>query len=292
MDHLGDPLVAEIDRALRPVIHERRVPSSGTILAPSSDPAGWEHATGLRIGRIPLDGTSAADARRYADGLSSWLFHGPDGVDTLLMFDRPVGSERDLVVVARALGATIVQRHPSGVVRIVGAAGVFRWDGFSWHHEPPVTEWIDLLSCCSVWGATDVLRSLLEFAVHDLGAMRIGALLIYRPPSDDGAVGEERLAVPPALCVTEPFHLAPIRQSLSQIDGAAVFDADGVLRQLGVRVVPSQAAEDGVDPLGGMRHTSGRRYSYDDPTATVIVVSEDGPVTALRNGVLLGRSPD
>ena len=35
-----------------------------------------------------------------------------------------------------------------------------------------------------------------------------------------------------------------------------------------------------VDAFGGTRHTSGRRYSYDDPTATVIVVSEDGPVTA------------
>ena len=39
-----------------------------------------------------------------------------------------------------------------------------------------------------------------------------------------------------------------------------------------------------------MRHTSGRRYSFDDPAATVIVVSEDGPVTVLRNGELIGRS--
>ena len=31
-------------------------------------------------------------------------------------------------------------------------------------------------------------------------------------------------------------------------------------------------------------------YSYDDPSATVIVVSEDGPVTVLRNGNLLGAS--
>ncbi len=39
-----------------------------------------------------------------------------------------------------------------------------------------------------------------------------------------------------------------------------------------------------------MRHTSGRRYSFDDPAATVIVVSEDGPVTVLRGGELLGTS--
>ena len=39
--------------------------------------------------------------------------------------------------------------------------------------------------------------------------------------------------------------------------------------QLGVRVIPSLTAEENVDPLGGTRHTSGRRYSYDDPSATV-----------------------
>jgi hypothetical protein len=39
------------------------------------------------------------------------------------------------------------------------------------------------------------------------------------------------------------------------------------------------------------RRTSGRRYSYDDPLATVIVVSEDGPFRA-HNGAVLGRSPN
>jgi len=70
------------------------------------------------------------------------------------------------------------------------------------------------------------------------------------------------------------------------------FDADGVLRQLGVRLVPSATAEDEVEAFGGTRHTSGRRYSFDDPSATVIAVSADGPVTVLRNGAVLGRSPD
>jgi DNA integrity scanning protein DisA with diadenylate cyclase activity len=74
------------------------------------------------------------------------------------------------------------------------------------------------------------------------------------------------------------------------VDGAAIFDADGVLRRLGVRLVPSQEAEETVEALGGTRHTSGRRYSRDDPLATVVAVSEDGPVSVLRNGEVLGRS--
>jgi DNA integrity scanning protein DisA with diadenylate cyclase activity len=135
-----------------------------------------------------------------------------------------------------------------------------------------------------------VLRAILEFAVHDLGAPGIGALLIYRPDGEPGPRVEERLGRPPPLDVRTPFHLSALRHALAQIDGAAVFDHDGVLVQLGVRVVPSADAEEQVEALGGTRHTSGRRYSYDDPTATVIAVSEDGPVTVLRDGKVLGRS--
>jgi DNA integrity scanning protein DisA with diadenylate cyclase activity len=131
---------------------------------------------------------------------------------------------------------------------------------------------------------------MLEFAVHDLGSRGIGSLLIYRPDPEPGPPVEERLPTPPPLRIRRAPHLAPLRHALAQIDGAAVFDAEGVLRQLGVRLVPSNAAEATVEALGGTRHTSGRRYSYDDPLATVIAVSDDGPVSVLRNGAVLGRS--
>ena len=89
------------------------------------------------------------------------------------------------------------------------------------------------------------------------------------------------------LRIHKAAHLAPLRHTLAQVDGAAIFDAEGELRKLGVRLIPSKAAEATVGPLGGTRHTSGRRYSYDDPLATVIAVSEDGPVSVLRNGEVL-----
>src|SRR5438132_742918 len=85
-----------------------------------------------------------------------------------------------------ALRATIVQRHPAGLVRIVGSFGVLRWKGYSWHHEPPVSSWIDSVITCPTHGDAEVLQAMLEFAVHDLGSMGIGALLIYRPDDDRG----------------------------------------------------------------------------------------------------------
>jgi DNA integrity scanning protein DisA with diadenylate cyclase activity len=286
-----DLVVEEADQALRPAIHERRVPSSGSIVNPGSDSSTWQELTGLTIVRTPVSGQPLVDARRYADGLSSWLVRRVGDDHEWLMFDRPAGSERDLVVLAGALGATLVQRHPSGTVRIVGAFGVLRTEGFDWRHEPPVDVMLEEVADPGS-ASRDVTKALLEFAIHDLGARGVGALLILRSSPIHGAAMEERLPAPPPLRVGTPFHLAPLQHSLSQVDGAAVFDHSGTLRQLGVRLIPSLDAEDRVDPVGGMRHTSARRYSYDDPSALVVVVSEDGPLTVFRNGDVVARSPD
>ncbi|TML57374.1 MAG: hypothetical protein E6G17_13270 [Actinobacteria bacterium] len=285
-------LLEEVDHALRPAVHERRAASSGTILEPASDPATWAAGTQLDITGAPLEQQPLPAARRFADGLSSWLLRRTDDRNEWLVLDRPAGSERDLVVLTGVLEATIVQRHPAGWVRIVGSFGVVRWDGYRWHHEPPVSSWLDAVTACSAYGDAEVLEAMLEFAVHDLGSMGIGSLLIYRPDADPGPPVEELLPTPPPLRVRRPSHLAPLRHALAQVDGAAIFDAEGVLRRLGVRLVPSLAAEESVEALGGTRHTSGRRYSRDDPLATVIAVSEDGPVSVLRDGAVLGRSHD
>lgn len=280
-------LVEEIDHALRPAVHERRVSSSGAILEPRSDPTSWASGAQLDITCGPVGGLQLQAIRRFTDGLSSWLVRRTDGTNEWMVFDRPAGSERDLVVLARVLEATIVQRHPAGSVRVVGPFGVLRWEGFHWHHEAPVNTWVEGFTTSSVHGDPTVLEAMLNFAIHDLGSMGIGALLIYRPDTEPGPSVEERLPTPPPLRIQKASHLAPLRHTLAQVDGAAVFDAEGVLRQLGVRLVPSTMAEETVEALQGTRHTSGRRYSRDDPLATVIAVSDDGPVSVFRFGAVL-----
>src|SRR5262245_50428093 len=282
--------LTEIDYALRPSVHERRVPSYGAILSPSVDPSLWETRTDLKVGLRPVGDTDVPAARRYADGQSSWLVLGDTCDEAWAVFDRPAGSERDLVVLAEALGAVVVQRHPAGAVRVVGPFGVLRWNGLLWHHEPLVSAWFDLVSACKPFVDAQLLETLLEFAVHDLGARGIGATLVHQPDMQLESSFEHRYPPPPALQICRATDLAPLRHALAQVDGATLFDAEGTLRALGVRLVPSAHAEASIEPFRGTRHTSARRYSADDPGATVIVVSEDGPVSVMRAGHLLGAS--
>ncbi len=113
-------VVDELDYALRPPRHELRVPSYGSFVLPTRDIAEWNEPTGLEFFVSEASERADDDVRRYADGVSSWTIRTLDGVTALVVFDRPAGSERDLVVLAEATGATIVQRHPIGLVRLVG----------------------------------------------------------------------------------------------------------------------------------------------------------------------------
>lgn len=284
-----EALADELDYALHPPRHERRIPSYGSLVLPSVERARWSEATGLTIAVDDTRVRHDDEVRRYADGLTSWTIRDGDGISALAVFDRSAGSERDLVVLAAATGAMIVQRHPSGEVRVVGSFGVARWDGVGWHVEPPVASWlapsVDECGC-----GPGVLERLLRFAVHDLGARGIGAMLVLGFDEASPAGVERRMPPPPPLSIRRPSDLGPLRHVLTQLDGAALFDREGTLLDLGVRFVPSERAEREVEPRGGTRHTTGRRISADDPEAVVVVVSEAGPVTVFRAGDDAGTS--
>jgi hypothetical protein len=287
-----DELLEELDYALRPPVHERRIPSYGVIVRPTVDADDWYITTQLTVSLRRTAGYGDAQVRRFADGYSSWAVRLDSGLDQFVVFDRSAGSERDLVVLSEAAGARIVQRGDDGIVRVVGPFGVVRGTASGWHHEPPLASWIAEVPGGLAGGQQTALGHLLDFAVHDLGARHIGSLLVVRQSGDLPAGHEHRRPRPPELHIERPYDLAPLRHGLAQSDGATIFDATGMLRWMGVHLVPSREAEEVVRPLGGTRHTSGLRYSYDDPAAVVIAVSDDGPVTVMRAGQVVGRSPE
>lgn len=279
----------ELSYAMWPPVHEGRITTYGAIVAPVSDPETWSGLTGLTVHHRMARGLSNDATRRFADGMTSWVLRRSDGTTELVVFDRLASSERDLVVLAESSGGVIVQRHPNGIVRLVGPFGVARLNAGIWHHQPPVDRWLDAVRACQSPEQQQVLKRLLRFAVHDLGSRRIGSLLVYRAGPGSGRI-ETPYPTPPPLNVKGPASLAPLQHVLTQLDGAAIFDEEGSLVGLGVRLVPSRDAEESVGPVGGTRHTNARRFSFDEPDSVVIAVSEDGPVTVFRRGEVLGRS--
>ncbi len=287
---VAEPLavVEELHYALRPPVHERRVPSYGAIVDPATEPGEWADAVGFEVASRSVVDLEDSTARRLADGIVSWTVRKPAEIDNLVVFDRSVGSERDLTILSESTQGVIVQRHPNGTVRAIGPFGVLRHDGINWTLQPPAEQWLDRDRCLSTPMDAAVFDRLLRFAVHDLAARGIGATLVV---TDDGSLRpgvEERYGRPPDFDIGRPSDLAPLHHVLSQMDGAAVFDHQGRLRHLGVRLVPSTEAEAEVEAYRGTRHTSALRYSFDDPSAALVVVSEDGPISVVQAGRLVG----
>lgn len=283
-------VLMELAYALRPRTHEGRIPSYGAIIVPGGTEREWSEAIGVPCRLVDVAELTPAESRVFADGISTWVLRCPGSVDNIITFDRSIAEEYVLVSLQATAGGTIVQRHPGGQVRAFGSAGVVRHDGISWYHEPPATSWLTGLDAVP---DDRVMTRLLRFAVHDLGARRLGAILICRPEDADPPGGwDERLPHPPPLSIMAAGELAAFRHAISQVDGASIVDHSGAVRHLGVRLVPSLEAEATVPGLRGTRHTSALRYSYDDPDAVVIVISDEGPVTVMRSGRVIGRAAE
>ncbi len=280
--------LVELAYALRPQLHEGRVPSYGVLLPPGSiiAPGGERPTLATTVDLIPAHDIDLQFARRFADGVTSFAVRSDESIGHLACFGRNMAEEYDLVGLQAAIGGLIIQRHPAGQVRVFGPSGIVRWDGTSWHHDAPVEAWIARLNAVAPDLLVDGVRPLLRFAVHKLGGRRIGATLIWRPTEHDVPAHRQEPLVhnAPRLRLDKIGEEAALAHALAQTDGAAVFDRDATLTALGIRLAPSNVAEQTIGALGGMRHTSALRYSHDDPYSIVIVVSDSGPVTLMHAG--------
>jgi hypothetical protein len=279
--------LVELAYALRPKLHERRVPNYGVILPAAPLRAGrLDHAdAAVEMSLTPVADLDLQFARRFADGVTTFAVRDADAITHLACFSRNMADEYDMVGLQTALGGLIVQRHPGGQVRVFGPHGVVRWNGITWQHDAPIDAWLDRLTEVADGLPVEGVRPLLRFAIHELGGRRIGATLIWRPCDDEPPDHIEPLVHSvPVLRLADAGEEAAIANALAQTDGAAIFDQGCCLTAIGVRLTASAATEQRVPGLRGLRHTSALRYSFDDPTSVVIVVSEAGPVTLMCAG--------
>ena len=288
LDEAHDPVAAlvELAYAMRPQRFEGRTPTYGVLLPPPGTVVGPDRLAESAVEMIALHELDAQFARRFADGVTTFAVRENDQITHIACFDRNLADEYDLVGLQSSIGGMVVQRHPSGQVRVFSPTGVVRWDGVAWHRDPPLEAWVGRLGALAPDLPVEGLRPLLRFAIHELASRRIGATLIWRPT--DQRVPQHRheplIHNAPTLRLDRVNEAAALAQALSQTDGAALFDRDTRLVGLGIRLAPSTDADRTIGPMRGMRHTSARRYSHDDPQAIVVVVSESGTVTIMHCG--------
>jgi Probable sensor domain DACNK/DisA bacterial checkpoint controller nucleotide-binding len=290
-DALWPLILDELGYARRPPQFERRTPLYGSMVVPDDRSL---IAAGELVELIPLDDLPLDAARRFADGRSAYLVRQQAGGVSLATFRRNVQYEADMVEVQDDSGAYIVQRTPVlGVTRLFTPANTIEWTGYRWTARPNARSQHELLRPWLPQVAPAVLGGLLELAVHWLSPGRAGATLVL--PGEHGEAGldlQHSTGAPP-LSVKVRHHYPALLAALSQTDLATLVSPRGAVERLGVGLQSSAEADAAVGSgwgastlarTWGMRHRSAARYTYDQPGAVALVVSEDGPVTVFARG--------
>jgi DNA integrity scanning protein DisA with diadenylate cyclase activity len=283
-------LFEELDHCRRTPMFEGRRPTYGAIVVPRGRAPAHHRAAldGLDYDLVPLDDDPAA-GRVYADGRASFLVRSVDGGMALACFAGSMLMEADLVQLQRTTGAAIIQRTPVlDVVRIAVDESMVTWDGRHWHRRPTAIAMADdLIERVPELDSSFALH-VLELAVHWLAPSRIGATIVVHDDDhiDWSALDTSTAARTPQLSVCDRRHFSALTTVLRQHDLAVIVDRRGSLRKVAVGLRWTTDAEAAVSSDRGMRHRSAQRYSHDHPSATVVVVSEDGPVSVFRGGAV------
>lgn len=280
----------ELDYARRIPMFEGRRPLYGSF----SMPPGMSITTACGIADlVPLDDLPRDMARTFSDGRSTFLVNRPGDRPVLVCFDRPVQYEAELVELQEVTGARIVQRTAVlGQVRLFTDRRVIAWNGERWIDRATAAALLPALRAAAPQLAPAVAHGLLDLAVHWLSPARIGAtIVVHEQDVDWSSLDVATKFRAPPLSITNRQHFPALFASLLQHDLATLVSADGSVRYLGVGLRASADAERAGDSNLGMRHRSAQRFSYDHPSTTIAVVSENGPVTVFRGGAAVDLTP-
>jgi hypothetical protein len=286
-DAVRDLLLDELDYARRIPMFEGRRPLYGSFSMPPG--MSITNAGGI-ADLVPLDGLPREMARTFADGRSAFVVNRHEEPPVLVCFDRPVQYEAELVRLQELTGARIVQRTAVyGQVRLFADRRVIAWDGQSWTDRPTAGALLATLRGCAPDLDPAVAHGMLDLAVHWLSPARVGAtIVVHEQDFQWSSMDVATKFHAPQLSITNRQHFPALYASLQQHDLATLVRGDGSVMYLGVGLRSSAEAERAVDSDRGMRHRSAQRFSYDHPSTTIAVVSDNGPVTIFREGRAIG----
>lgn len=284
----GQALLAEVDYARFPPGHEGEFPTYGAVLLAGGGPAPEDF--GATVHPVPPGAEKVM--RLMADGRQGFLLRRRGRV-ALLALPTPHDREGELVRLRRQLGAsrfTAVHRTPAGVVRVFGRSALAVWDGGHWWEKPYADAYARALLRAVPDATPAAAEAILEFCVHTMSPSSAGATLVWaldtRLATRGAGTGGRYV---PRLSLEDRTNHGPLRQLLSQSDGAALLSPDAEVVQVGLylQASPEAYAAAGVDPTQGTRHASASRWSFDHADAVVFVVSQDGPVTVYARGTVV-----
>jgi hypothetical protein len=295
---LFSAIIEEIAYARKTPVHEGRRSSYGAVvgrtpdqLAPLAENRG--HPTlGKRIGLRDAEpsGRDCNSIRKMCNGRTTFLVRSIQGPEYLLELDRQA-TEQGLAQLVSP-DVRVVQRTPTGAVKVFTPDHLYVFEHDEWrvmvYPADAVRRLQQILFPNVPMTAVVVMGELLAFCLHVLSSRHIGAAFVWFPDPAGPRLSTYRFDghLPPApLYANRRLHVEPLATLLTMIDGACFVSPTGEIEYIRAKLSPTVRATSLIAAEPGLRHTSAKHYSFDDPNCIVFVVSQDGPVTVYSDGM-------
>ena len=281
-------VVAEIANCLYTTQHEREIVPTGVLFCNK----GLSNAEGVRLVEIPEDEEGASELRSLADGRRTFVAYMGNLEPKLAILERAIGDETRLLELARMADGLVIKREVSGGVRLAQGGDIWLVENRNWDRKFGILEHMDLVQNCLGFMPSQLystLLPLLRLTYYFLSSRNIGTTLVWRVRepvertieglSDKGLYVKEM-----DLSTNDESEYSVIEHLLKYRDGAAIIGPTGNIEYVGTHLMYGDDAAEKIQPDGGTRHTSAKRFSFEHDETVVFVVSQDGPVSIYSDG--------
>lgn len=286
-------ILEEISYALSPPVHEQKYPCYGAIVCDGFEKWGDDAFTFI----LNVEETTLPSLRIYADGNRSFIMR-IDNTSLIVALSPPSSAQEEIdavKMIRRLKNGLLIQKLKSGVLRLVNHEIIIEHKERRWLSKITSHNYYYIVQAYAQsyidQPNTSLADNLLDLCIHRLSPLKIGATIVwlFDKLSRDIYKGLGKGEIAPEMTlsrITYPMLLS----ALSQLDRALVIDYNGSVKEVGVTLISSKESEKKIPKLGGTRHTTAKRFSFDNPNSLVFVVSEDGPVSVFGNGETIVKS--
>ncbi len=131
-----------------------------------------------------------------------------------------------------------------------------------------------------------MLANIVELCTHWLGAGRVGATLVWSLSGDPrqlARVGMGAAVEIPRLDLSHRAHFAALLNAPLAVRPGCARRPRGIIGTVGVQLRSSERSRN-LGPFLGTRHTSALRFTADEQSTLVFVVSSNGPLSVFCRG--------
>lgn len=261
-------------------VHEGIRPPYGALIVPA----------GLTLEGMRASTGTLEETRKLVDGQTSLLVRTVTEPDRGDLAVGKFSDELSLLKLARDTKGVVVRREDDGTITITSEQGIWVNELYSWRQRPAARQRLmDISDEVQLeTGFYELVAELLDFAFHRLSPMHIGATLVL--PLQTGfdpltfPLEADGYELPMSLNLQVPDDRELLVGYLRVVDGAVLLTAEGNVARTQVKLQTSKETSRKIGADRGMRHSSAKWFSFDNPEALVIVVSADGPVTMYSDG--------